>query len=489
VTRCVALDQSTSATKALLFSERAEPVRKESLEHAQIHPRPGEVEHDAEQIWQNTLAVLRRLLEGEASASISHLAITNQRETFVLFDRKTGEPLANAVVWQCQSGAPICEELTAAGAADEVRRITGLRLESYFTAPKLTALLRKRPDLRARVERGEALIGTIDSYLTYRLTGGEVFATDPTNACRTLLFDLEKLCFSEDLCRLFEVPLSALPEVRASTDAFGSTSPGLLPAALPIRGVLGDSQAALFAQRCYEPGSAKITLGTGSSVLLNVGSKPERSSGGLVTTLAWVIDGKPTYCFEGIISYAAATLEWLRENLGLIRSASETESLALSVPDNGGVYLVPAFAGLSAPYWSSEARAAIVGMSGHTTRAHVVRAALESVAYQLRDVLTLMKEEGSVPLVSLRCDGGATKNQWLMGFCASLLGVPLLVSDVSELSPLGSALAGWLGLGRFGSLEDIAALDLPGRWHRPSLPAEAVGPLYAGWQRAVQRVL
>jgi glycerol kinase len=493
MSRILVIDQSTSATKAVLFDARdGSLVDKVSLEHRQIYPQPGWVEHDAEQIWGNTLAAARSLLERRADAAddVACLSITNQRETIVVFDRASGRPLHPAIVWQCRRGDAICSELTGAGHGDLVARKTGLKIDTYFSASKLTWLIRNHPDLGRKLAEGEALIGTIDAYLVYRLTGGRTFATDPTNASRTLLFDIERLRWDEELCRVFGVPMRALPEVRDSTASYGETSldgPSRQP--IPICGVMGDSQAALFAHRCFRPGTAKVTLGTGSSLLLNIGPRPRRPSEGAVVTVAWVHRGAPTYCFEGIINYAAATVAWLRDQLGLIRSAEETEPLAAAVADTGGVYLVPAFAGLSAPYWAPGARAAIVGMSGHTTRAHVVRAALESIAYQVRDVLDMMRASAGVELRTVHADGGATRNGFLMQFIADVVGLELTAARVPECSALGAALAGGLGTGAIGSLDAIRAMPHDDRVYRPAMPRQRADGLYAGWRRAVKQVL
>ena len=386
----LAIDQSTSATKALIFNEAGQILAKASKDHRQIYPQPGWVEHDAEEIWRNTIDVVR-----EVSANgfkPVRLSITNQRETIVVFDRGTGMPLHNAIVWQCQRGSEICDLLKSDGLGPTVKRKTGLMIDSYFSASKLRWMWENVPSVRQSLEDGSALVGTIDSYLIYRLTRGRVFATDHTNACRTLLYDLRYLRWNEKLCNLFKVPLRSLAQIRDSNANFGRTDvDGALSSTIPIRGVMGDSQASLFALGCHQVGDTKVTFGTGSSLLLNVGENVTEPKDGTVATVAWVLDGKPTYCLEGIISYSAATIQWLRDQLQLIQSAQETQGLAESVSSNAGVYLVPAFTGLSAPYWSPDARAAIVGMTTHTNRAHVVRAALESIAYQLRDVLEMMR--------------------------------------------------------------------------------------------------
>lgn len=492
MTYVLAIDQSTSATKALLYDTQGHCVDKAAREHRQYYPRPGWVEHDAEEIWQNVLAVVKELVgrHPDKAGALACLSLTNQRETVVVWERRTGRPLYRAIVWQCRRGSRICEELEAAGWGPKVAERTGLRLDTYFSAPKLRWLVREDPSIRTRLERGDAVAGTVDAFLVHRLTQGRVFATDPTNAARTLLYDLGRLRWDEELCRCFEVPLRALPEVRDSSAQFGQTTcEGILPRPVPICGVMGDSQASLFAQRCYEPGMAKITFGTGSSVLWTLGPEPRRSRGGSVTTLAWVLSGRPTYCLEGIINFSAATVAWLRDQLGLIRDAREAETLAASVPENGGVYLVPAFAGLSAPHWRPEARAAIVGLTAHTTRAHVVRAAEECIAYQLRDVLEMMRQEAGMPLRCVRADGGPTRDRFLMQFTADVLETELEVFDVPDGSALGAALVGMLGMGIHPEPSALAALPRSVERYRPGMDPATVRRLLSGWRAAVQRVL
>jgi glycerol kinase len=488
----LALDQSTSATKAVLFDAQGKVLDRASRDHKQIYPQPGWVEHDTEEIWQNVLAVIREVAgrNRDKLAQLACLSITNQRETILVFDRATGKPLHNAIVWQCRRGDPVCQKLREQGHEDLVRSKTGLKIDTYFSASKLKWLINEKPAIAARLKSGDAVIGTIDAYLVHRLTGGKVFATDHTNASRTLLFDIGKLRWDEELCRLFDVPLRALPEVRESAAQFGDTdAAGALPGRVPIFGVMGDSQASLFAQRCYQPGMAKATFGTGTSVLLNIGNTFRSSEKGAVTALAWVRRGQPTYAFEGIINFSAATIEWLKNQLGLIQSAAETETLARAVEDNGGVYLVPAFAGLSAPYWSPDARAAITGMTAHTRKEHIVRAALESIAYQIRDVLDMMRADAKLELQNLHADGGPTRNKFLMQFTADLTGAELKVSEVAESSAWGAAMNGLLGLGQCKSLDDLAALPREVKSFRPQMPAAKVKQLHAGWQSAVKRVL
>ena len=488
----LAIDQSTSATKAVLFDARGKVLDKASRSHRQIYPQPGWVEHDAEEIWKNVLAVIREIAKRNPRkiSKLAGLSIANQRETVVVFDRMTGKPLHNAIVWQCRRGAEICRRLHAQGHENFVRQKTGLKIDTYFSASKLKWLVAEKPAIAAKLRSGVAVIGTMDTYLIHRLTGGKVFATDFTNASRTMLFDIGKLRWDEKLCRLFDVPMRALSEARECSAHFGETdAAGILPKQIPIVGVMGDSQASLFAQHCHQAGTAKATFGTGTSVLLNIGGKFQPPKSGTVAALAWAWRGKPTYALEGIINFSAATIEWVKNQLGLIQSADEVEKMATSIADNGGVYLVPAFAGLSAPYWAPDARAAIVGMSGFTKKEHIVRAAQEAIAYQIRDVLDMMRADAKVGLKTLQCDGGPTKNNFLMQFTADLTRTELKVSDVAESSALGAAMQGMLGLGLCKSLGELSKLPRKQKIFRPQMKAAEVKKLHDGWKRAVKRVL
>lgn len=486
------IDQSTSATKAVLFDARGKVLDKASRSHRQIYPQPGWVEHDAEEIWRNVLAVIREIATRN-QAKISRLAglsITNQRETVLVFDRKTGRPLNNALVWQDRRGDEICSVLVKQGHEKIVRNRTGLKIDTYFSASKIRWLVENEPGIAAKLKNGDAVIGTIDTYLIHRFTGGKIFATDFTNASRTLLFDVRKLRWDAQLCKLFKAPANALPEVRESATRFGETdADGILPKNIPIVGVMGDSQASLFAQQCYNPGTAKATFGTGTSVLLNIGEKFRSSKKGAVTALAWVHRGKPVYAFEGLINFSAATVEWLKNQLHLIQDSSEVEKLATSIADNGGVYLVPAFAGLSAPYWSPDARAAIVGMTAHTQKAHIVRAALESIAYQIRDVLDMMRADAKIKLKTLHADGGPTRNKFLMQFTADLTQTEIKASEVAESSAWGAAMNGLLGLGICQSLDELTTLPRKQTIFRPHMEPAQAKQLHGGWIAAVKRVL
>ena len=476
----------------MLFTPNGKLLDQEWLSHGQVYPSAGWVEHDAEEIFSNTLSTISSLLQCHTGQSKNLLAvsITNQRETFVLFDRETGQPLYNAIVWQCRRGDDLCKQLVSAGNENIVHELTGLKIDTYFPASKLRWLLDARPDLRAKMKDGSALFGTIDTYLIYRLTGGKVYATDHTNASRTLFYDIEKLGWSQELCKIFGLEFGELPDVRESSAWYGDTDlGGCLNRRIPIYGVMGDSQAALFAQRCFAPGGAKVTFGTGSSVLLNIGHEKCLSARGSVTALAWVLQGQPTYAFEGIINFTGATISWMRDQLQLIANPAETEALAQSVSDSDGVYFIPAFVGLSAPYWRADARAAILGMTPSTTRAHVVRAALESIGYIVSDVLKAMGEEAGVKLSTIHADGGAVRNAFLMQFVADMNQLKVRAAQTPELSALGAVFNGCLGLKIYTSLDDLKNLPSGFTEYRSSMSPARASELFAGWQAAVQQVL
>jgi len=488
----LAIDQSTSATKALLFDRNGGLVDKISIPHQQIYPLPGWVEHDAEEIYQNTVQSVRTLLEQNSGAEkeLLCLSITNQRETIVIFDRQTGEPLHNAIVWQCRRGNEICATLVEAGRNEFVQQKTGLPIDTYFSASKLKWLVDNHPDIQKKIIDGDALIGTIETYLVYRLTKGGTFASDHTNACRTLLYDINNLRWDEELCEIFGIPIQALPEVRESSAQFGETDiEDVLASPITVCGVMGDSQAALFAQRCYDLGAAKVTFGTGSSVLLNIGGEMIHSDSGIVTTIAWVYEGEPTYAFEGITNFTGATIAWLQNQMEIITDAAETENLARSVEDNGGVYLVPAFVGLSAPYWEPNAKAAILGLTPHSTKAHIVRAALESIAYRIRDVLMVMVQDAGVDMQSIYADGGAVSNSFLMQFVADVLGIYIKASSLLELSALGAVFSGMLGMKVVNDTEDLKQLPMETVNFDPKMDRELADKYYLGWQATVQQVL
>ncbi|MDR1526791.1 MAG: glycerol kinase GlpK [Dysgonamonadaceae bacterium] len=487
----IAIDQSTSATKALLFAADARLVHHTAVGHRQYYPQPGWVEHDPEEILQNTRTAIRRLLDesGVASSAIQSLAITNQRETVVAWNKTTGKPVYNAVVWQCNRGASRCEQLIAQGHAALIREKTGLIINPYFSASGLQWILDNVNEAIRCATKDNLLIGTMDTWLIWHLTGGKVHATDYTNASRTLLFNIHTLDWDDELLALFSIRRSMLPQVLPCDAVFGTTSVyGLLPE-VPIAGVMGDSHGALAGQCCFQPGMGKVTYGTGSSIMVNIGEKALPAPGGLVTSVGFSATGKTWYAFEGNIHCTGATIQWLAEEAGLIASADESEPLAVSVCDNGGVYLVPAFAGLGAPWWDADARALLCGMSRGTTKAHIVRAALESIAYQIKDLMDLITAESGIVLKALRVDGGPVKNRFLMQFQAGMLQTPIHRSAVEEASALGAIVMNRLALNQLDSLETIACQRKNDETILPAMSPEQAESLYRGWRKAVERTL
>ena len=498
-TTCVlALDQGTTSSRAILFDHRGAPLavaQEEFPQHARAVAGPdggdlGIVEHDPVDIWRTQLSCARRVLQtaGVDASRVAAIGVTNQRETTILWDRATGRAVAPAIVWQSRVSAPICARLKSAGVEAEVRQRTGLVLDPYFSATKIVHLLETVPGLRERCERGDVLFGTVDSFLIWRLTGGRVHATDVTNASRTLLFDIERMAWSDDLCRIFGVPRAILPEVRPSSGSFGVTDPALLGAAIPITGCAGDQQAAAFGQGVERPGDAKNTYGTGAFLLFSTGPKAVASSHGLLATPACVVDPATRhYCLEGSVFIAGALVGWLRDGLGIIERAADIEPLARSVPDNGGVTIVPALTGLGAPQWDPSARGMIIGLSRGTHRAHVARAALEAIALSVADVVDCMQRDAGVTLGHLRVDGGASGNDLLMQIQADVLGLPVGRPAVRETTALGAALLAGLAVGFFA---DAAAVDDARRLDRrfePAMDAESRRRLVATWRDAVER--
>ncbi len=487
----LALDQGTTSSRAILFGRDGRLAAVAQQEFPQIFPQPGHVEHDPEAIWSSQLAVAKDCLAraGASAADVAAIGITNQRETTVLWDRATGKPAANAIVWQSRVSAPICDALRAQGHADLFRRKTGLVVDAYFSGTKVKHLLDTVPGLRARAEAGDVLFGTIDTFLIWRLTGGRQHVTDVSNASRTLMFDIHALDWDDELLRILGVPRRMLPQVRASSEVYGQTDPSLLGAAIPIAGDAGDQQAALFGQACFEPGAAKNTYGTGCFMLLNTGLKPMPSENGLLTTIGWKLGGEVTYCLEGSVFIAGAVVQWLRDGLRAIPASADVEKLASQVKDSGGVYLVPAFVGLGAPHWDAYARGTILGLTRDTQVAHIARAALDSMAYQTRDVLDAMQRDSGVPLAQLKVDGGAAVNNGLMQFQADLLGVPVRRPVVAETTALGAAYLAGLAVGYWTDQQDVArnwALD---REFTPAMPEADRERNYARWKKAVARSL
>lgn len=487
----IAIDQSTSATKAILFDEGCHLLGRVNIEHRQYYPEAGWVEHDAEEIYANTVEAIRGLMAkglAEEGASFS-LAITNQRETMVVWSVKTGKPIAKAVVWQCQRGAEICRQLKEAGHEPTFQQKSGLLIDPYFSASGVKWLLDHVEGAREAAEAGELRMGTMDAWLIWKLTGGEVHATDYTNASRTLLFNIHTLDWDDELLDLFTVPRSMMPEARPCDAHYGRTTvEGLFPEGIEIAGVLGDSHGALAGQMCFEAGMGKATYGTGSSVMVNIGEQAVAAPEGLVTSVGFAAQGKVFYAFEGNIHCTGATLRWLADQLQLIGSPAETEALATSVESTNGVYLVPAFAGLGAPWWNSEAKAMICGMTLGTTKAHVVRAALEAIPYQIKDLVDLMTGRAGVALKELRVDGGPTKNRFLMQFQADMLDATINRSDIEEASAMGAVVMNGLARGVWHSLDEVAALRTSDNRIMPAMSAEQRAQHYAGWIEAVKLV-
>ena len=486
--RILALDQGTSSSRAMLFDEEGTPVATEQREFPQIYPQAGWVEHDPEAIWSSQLEAAQDVLRksGVAPEQVAAVGITNQRETTIVWERATGKPIANAIVWQCRRTAEQCDELRRQGLEPFIRERTGLVLDAYFSATKLRWLLDHVPDAQRRAEAGDLCFGTVDSWLIYRLTGGRVHATDASNASRTMLFNLREGRWDGELLARFGIPRSMLPEVVDSSGVLGECEPSLLGAALPIAGVAGDQQAALFGQACFRQGDAKNTYGTGSFLLLHTGETPPASSK-LLATVASRLGGRLQYALEGSIFVTGAAVQWLRDGLRFFDSAAEVEALAASVDSSEGVYLVPAFVGLGAPHWDPYARGAIFGLTRGTTRAHLACATLEAIAFQTRDVLEAMEEESGIHLSELRVDGGASRNDLLMQLQADLLGRPVVRSAIAETTALGAAYLAGLGVGVWAGLDDIAARWRSDRTFEPRLSAERREELYAGWRRAVER--
>ena len=483
----LAIDQGTTSTRAILFDANARAMGAAQRELLQHYPQPGWVEHSPEDIWRDTLAVVSDVLGNINTSRVAGIGITNQRETAVVWDRATGEPIHRAIVWQDRRTAERCSELKEQGAEELVREKSGLLLDPYFSATKVAWILDHVPGARARAERGELAFGTVDSFLLWRLTGGAVHATDITNASRTSLLDIHRGEWDPQLCELFRIPQEILPEVRENSRVFGTTS--LFGGEIPIAGMAGDQHAALFGQACFEPGMVKSTYGTGCFMLLNTGEKAVRSEHRLLTTPAWRIGGKTTYALEGSIFVAGAAIKWLRDGIGVIANASETDSLATRVPDSHGVYLVPAFVGLGAPHWDAEARGAIYGLTLGTTGAHLARAALEAVAYQTLDLIEAMRADGASPPAAIRLDGGMAANAWLCQFLADILNVPVERPRNLETTALGAALLAGLATGIWPDLAALAQLWVKKDAFQPQMVAETRSSLIAGWQRAIEKTL
>jgi glycerol kinase len=486
----VAIDQGTTGTTVLVLDKLGRVVGRAYSEFTQHYPKPGWVEHDAEEIWRVTLAVLRQAVKRAKlkAKDVAAIGITNQRETTVLWDRRSGKPIHRAIVWQDRRTASLCEELKAAGHEARVRSKTGLLLDPYFSGTKVRWLLDHVRGARERAAAGGLCFGTIDTWLLWKLTGGAVHATDPTNASRTLLFDIHERSWDQDLLAALDVPLGVLPIVAPSSGVFGETTPDVLGAPVKIAGIAGDQQAALFGQGCVEAGTAKNTYGTGCFLLLHTGDRAVTSRSGLVTTIACDAKGGVAYALEGSVFVAGAAIQWLRDGLGFMTKASESEKLASAVDSTLGVYLVPGFVGLGAPYWDAEARGAILGLTRGVGRAHIVRAALESLAYQTRDVVDAMADDSGTRLTTLRVDGGASSNNFLMQFQADVLGVPVERPKLVETTAMGAAALAGLAVGFWSSPKDLARACQLDRRFKPKMAGPARDALYRGWRAAVARV-
>ncbi len=483
----VALDQGTTSSRAIIFDKAQHMVGSAQKEFTQIYPKPGWVEHDAMEIYASQYSVLTEALarSGVSPEEVAAIGITNQRETTVVWDKATGRPIHNAIVWQCRRTAELCERLKAEGLADTVRRKTGLLIDAYFSATKIKWLLDNVPGARDRARRGELLFGTVDTWLIWKLTEGRVHVTDYTNASRTMLYNIRELCWDRELLERLDIPECMLPQVRSSSEIYGYTAVG--GAEIPIAGIAGDQQAALFGQTCFEPGEAKNTYGTGCFLLMNTGEKLYESRNGLVTTIAASADGAVRYALEGSVFVGGAIIQWVRDELRFIQESADSEYFATKVKDNGGVYVVPAFTGLGAPHWDMYARGAILGLTRGSGRSHIIRAALESIAYQVYDVLEAMQQDTGIRLSTLKVDGGASANNFLMQFQADLIGGQVQRPMIRETTALGAAYLAGLAVGMWNSVEEIKRGWILDRMYEPQMPAGEREHLVAMWHKAVSR--
>ena len=487
----MALDQGTTSSRCILFDHAGNICASVQKEFRQIFPQPGWVEHDAVEIWDTTLEVSRAAMDklGVTAADVAAIGITNQRETSVIWDKATGEPIANAIVWQCRRTAPIIDKLVAEGYGDMIREKTGLVPDAYFSGSKIKWLLDNVPGARERAERGELLFGTIDTWLIWKLTGGRVHVTDYTNASRTMLFNIHELCWDKALLELLDIPESLLPEVKPSSHVYGTTEFELYGGEIPIAGAGGDQQCALFGQCCFEPGTMKNTYGTGCFMLMNTGREPVKSANGLVTSIAVGFEDHVEYALEGSIFVAGAAIQWLRDELGVISGAAESQQYAEAVPDTAGGYVVPAFTGMGAPYWNQDARGAIVGITRGFSRAHLVRATLESLAYQTYDIARAMEQDSCIPIRELKVDGGACANNFLMQFQSDILGSRVVRPQCIETTALGAAYLAGLAVGYWDSLDDVRRNWAEDKVFEPIMPADRSEALLKGWHRAVKCAL
>ncbi len=481
----LAIDQGTTSSRAILINKKGEIVRIAQKEFTQYFPHPGWVEHDAEEIWETVLAVINKVLQesGITAEQIAGIGITNQRETTVLWDKSTGKPIHNAIVWQSRQTSAICDQLQIH--QEIFRQKTGLVVDAYFSGTKVKWILDHVAGAREKAKNDEILFGTMDTWLIWKLTGGTIHITDYTNASRTLMFNIHELQWDDELLALLEVPKSILPNVKSTSSVYGLTTNELFSVQIPIASAIGDQQASLFGNNCFKSGMVKNTYGTGCFMLMQTGDTPVVSNHGLLTTIAWEIGGHVKYALEGSVFVAGSAVQWLRDGIGLVDSSSESEILATKANSTEGVYVVPAFVGLGAPYWDSEARGAVFGLTRGTTNAHFVRATLESIAYQNKDVLTAMESDADIKMQVLRVDGGATQNRFLMQFQSDILDLPIEVASVQEATAMGAAYLAGLAVGMWIDLDEICTLSTAGLRYEPKMAAENREQLYSGWKRAV----
>ena len=487
----ISLDQGTSSSRAIVFDHKGEIKAVAQQEFRQIFPRSGWVEHDPHEIWSSQASVIAGAIAsiGINGLNVAAIGITNQRETTIVWDRESGEPVYNAIVWQDRRTSAYCDALKSEGKTDFIREKTGLIIDAYFSATKIKWILDNVEGAREKAEAGKLIFGTVDSWLIWRLTRGDVHVTDVTNASRTMLFNIHKLEWDEELLALFDIPGSMMPEVKSSSEVYGYTTTTMFAHKVPIAGIAGDQQAALFGQMCTEPGMVKNTYGTGCFLLMNSGDKPVYSKNNLLATIAWKIGGEVTYALEGSIFVGGAIVQWLRDGLGIVRSSSEIEALASRVPDNGGVFFVPALTGLGAPYWNQYARGAISGISRGTTAAHIARAALEGIAYQTMDVVNAMQKDAEIELKELRVDGGAAANNLLMQFQADVLGTDVIRPKIIETTALGAAYLAGLAVGYWKDLEEIKQQWQVDKHFEPTAEQKIIHELKEGWRDAIDRVI
>ena len=487
----LALDQGTSSSRAIVFDHNGQTKAVAQKEFTQIFPKPGWVEHNPMEIWSSQASVIAEAITSIDinGLDIAGIGITNQRETTIVWDAETGEPVYNAIVWQDRRTSEYCDSLKAEGYTDRIRSKTGLIIDAYFSATKIRWILENVPGVRGKAEQGKLRFGTVDTWLIWMLTRGEVHVTDVSNASRTMVYNIHDLCWDKELLELFGIPASMMPQVKSSSEVYGHTKTTLFAHEVPIAGIAGDQQAALFGQMCTEPGSVKNTYGTGCFLLMNSGEKPITSSNNLLTTIAWKIGDKVNYALEGSIFVGGSVVQWLRDGLGIIRSSSEVEALAASVPDNGGVYFVPALTGLGAPYWDQYAKGCMYGISRGTTAAHIARAALEGIAFQTMDIVNAMQKDAGVELAGLKVDGGASRNNLLMQFQADILGTSVIRPEVTETTALGAAYLAGLAVGYWESIDHIKSQWAVDASFTPSAPEEKVRELKAGWADATERTL